>query len=93
MAEEAPAAVVPETPAVAGEAVEATEPNRRRVEEESAPVLVTDLSDEDLENIPAYIRRRMNIEAGTLPAGSKISRETLKNDSMGRKRDGGHLFA
>lgn len=92
VAEEAPAAVVPETPAVAGEAVEAAEPNRRRVEEESAPVLVTDLSDEDLENIPAYIRRRMNIEAGTLPAGSKISRETLKNDSMGRKRDGGHLF-
>lgn len=53
---------------------------------------VTALSEEELENIPAYIRRRMKIEAETLPAGSKVSRETLKNDSVGRRKDGGHLF-
>ena len=53
---------------------------------------VTALSEEELDNIPAYIRRRMKIEVGTLPAGSKISRETLKNDPSGTPRGGGHLF-
>lgn len=53
---------------------------------------VTSLSEDELDNIPAYIRRRMKIEAGVLPAGSKISRETLKNDPSSTPRGGGHLF-
>lgn len=53
---------------------------------------VTELSEEDLENIPAYIRRRMKVEAGALPAGSKVSRETLKSDSTGTKSGDAHLF-
>lgn len=58
--------------------------------EEVAPV--TALSEDELENIPAFIRRRMKIEAETLPAGSKVSRETLKNDPSGTPKGGGHLF-
>lgn len=53
---------------------------------------VTALTEEELENIPAFIRRRMKIEAETLPAGSKVSRETLKNDPSGTPKGGGHLF-
>ena len=53
---------------------------------------VTSLSEDELDNIPAYIRRRMKVEAGVLPAGSKISRETLKNDPSSTPRGGGHLF-
>lgn len=63
-------------------------------EGEVAPV--TALTEEELENIPAFIRRRMKIETD-VPAGGKISRETLKGD--GPKRGGGssgsgggHLF-
>lgn len=54
---------------------------------------VTALTEEELENIPAFIRRRMKIEAETLPAGSKVSRETLKGDGVpGSVKKGGHLF-
>lgn len=53
---------------------------------------VTSLTEEELENIPAFIRRRMKVEAGTLPAGSKVSRETLKSDSKGTKNGDAHLF-
>lgn len=53
---------------------------------------VTSLTEEELENIPAFIRRRMKVEAETLPAGSKVSRETLKSDSTGSKKEGGDLF-
>ena len=66
--------------------VEATEP----VEEVVAPV--TSLTEDELENIPAFIRRRMKVEAESLPAGSKVSRETLKSDSTSKKRGGGDLF-
>lgn len=62
--------------------------------EQASVSSVTSLSEEELENIPAFIRRRMKIEADTLPAGSKVSRETLKNDSSGTqtKGEGHHLF-
>lgn len=60
---------------------------------------VTSLTEEELENIPAFIRRRMKIDAEILPAGSKVSRETLKNDpsssgssGSGSKGGGQHLF-
>ncbi len=60
---------------------------------DEAPISpVTALTEEELENIPAFIRRRMKIEAETLPAGSKVSRETLKNDPSGTPKGGGHLF-
>ena len=61
---------------------------------EEAPISpVTALTEEELENIPAFIRRRMKIEAETLPAGSKVSRETLKGDgTSGNVKKGGHLF-
>lgn len=70
---------------------EDTELEPERVEG-MVPPPITAWSEEELENIPAFIRRRMKIEAETLPAGSKVSRETLKNDSAGRRKDGGHLF-
>lgn len=74
-----------------GIAVEEQVGNRGR--EEVPPVApVTALSEDELENIPAFIRRRMKIEAEALPAGSKVSRETLKNDSTGTKKGAGHLF-
>lgn len=60
--------------------------------EEKPVAPVTALSEDELENIPAFIRRRMKIEAETLPAGSKVSRETLKNDPSGTPKGGGHLF-
>lgn len=60
--------------------------------DESPVTPVTALSEDELENIPAFIRRRMKIEAGILPAGSKVSRETLRNDSAGTPKGGGHLF-
>lgn len=53
---------------------------------------VTSLTEDELDNIPAYIRRRMNIKAGELPVGSKVSRETLKGDSLGAPKVVGHLF-
>lgn len=60
---------------------------------EVAPV--TALTEEELENIPAFIRRRMKIETD-VPAGGKISRETLKGDGPkrggGSSGNGGHLF-
>ncbi len=60
---------------------------------EEAPISpVTALTEEELENIPAFIRRRMKIEVETLPAGSKVSRETLKNDPSGTPKGGGDLF-
>lgn len=62
---------------------------------ENTPISpVTALTEEELENIPAFIRRRMKIEAEVLPAGSKVSRETLKGDGAGTtgKKGGGHLF-
>lgn len=62
------------------------------VAEEPPVAPVTALSEDELENIPAFIRRRMKIEAELLPAGSKVSRETLKNDPSGTPRGGGHLF-
>ncbi|WP_298064058.1 cell division protein FtsZ [uncultured Rikenella sp.] len=75
------------------EKAEASEHHEIRSEEAALSVApVTELSDDELENIPAYIRRRMKIEAEALPAGSKVSRETLKNDSAGRQRGDGHLF-
>lgn len=80
---------------VAGEAAVAEETVSGQSDKQDrgdAMFAITELSDDELENIPAYIRRRMKIEAETLPAGSKVSRETLKNDSAGWKKDGGHLF-
>lgn len=62
---------------------------------ENAPISpVTALTEEELENIPAFIRRRMKIEAEALPVGSKVSRETLKGDGAPGtdKKGGGHLF-
>ncbi|MDE5945148.1 MAG: cell division protein FtsZ [Rikenella sp.] len=76
--------------AVVEEAV--PEQSDKQQDKGDAMFAITELSDDELENIPAYIRRRMKIEAETLPAGSKVSRETLKNDSAGWKKDGGHLF-
>lgn len=99
--------VVSETPAVAAEPrQEESAPTIRQegvgaeahVAVPNAPVEekpvapVTALSEDELENIPAFIRRRMKIEAETLPAGSKVSRETLKNDPSGTPKGGGHLF-
>lgn len=58
---------------------------------------ITTLTEDELENIPAYIRRKMKIENEALPEG-KISRETLGGDSRGRKdkknpgNSGGGLF-
>lgn len=59
---------------------------------------ITALTEEQIENIPAYIRRRMKIYAGGAPAGGKVSRETLKNEGGhggshsrgGGAADGGH---
>lgn len=57
---------------------------------------LSSLSEEELENIPAFIRRRMKIESAP-PAGTKISRETLKSDTPSENRtakanNSGHLF-
>ncbi len=67
-------------------------PAAATVPEETPISPVTALTEEELENIPAFIRRRMKIEAETLPAGSKVSRETLKHDPSGTPKGGGHLF-
>lgn len=40
---------------------------------------ITALTEEQIERIPAYLRRRMKLYAGA-PAGGKVSRETLKNE-------------
>lgn len=80
----------PESERVQGEAVDSESRAAQTVDAPVAPV--TALSEDELENIPAFIRRRMKIEAETLPAGSKVSRETLKNDSSGTPKGGGHLF-
>lgn len=73
--------------------VEAAPVEAQASAEAQSPVApVTSLTEEELENIPAFIRRRMKVEADTLPAGSKVSRETLKSDSKGTKSGDAHLF-
>lgn len=85
-----------EVPVPPVETVVTAEADIQSYTHEEAPISpVTALTEEELENIPAFIRRRMKIEAETLPAGSKVSRETLKGDGVpgttnGKK--GGHLF-
>lgn len=77
------------------ETVVAAETAGQSYAQEEAPISpVTALTEEELENIPAFIRRRMKIEAETLPAGSKVSRETLKGDGIPgtTNKKGGHLF-
>lgn len=89
--------VTDEVPPVSSqvETVVAVETAGQGYAQEEAPISpVTALTEEELENIPAFIRRRMKIEAETLPAGSKVSRETLKGDGIPgtTNKKGGHLF-